>query len=239
MTTPIIDTLNDRLRIVMRDYQVKAAPLARAAQLNESAVRDILRGRSKNPGIVTLSKIAGVLNLRPSALFEATEGWKVVGEIAGDGQVAEVAGDDAVENPFFYYRESTWEALRVSGGAVAPLAFDGDYMLYEPKESGVDEDDLGRPCVCVLNDGRTLIRIVRMAEEPGKHHLAPVNLYGSTETNVALKSASRIMLTLPSALAPDLPKPTHAAESTTLHEEQAPLKKPRKPTKSRAKAKSG
>ena len=225
----IIDTLTDRLRIVMRDYNVKAAPLARRASLNESAVRDILRGRSKNPGIVTLAKIAGVLELRPSALFEAGETWPVVGDVSGDGEITDpvFAEDEAdgVENPFFYYREQPLSALKVKGGAVAPLAFEGDYLAYMPRESGVSEDDLGRPCVCVLADGRKLVRIVRMSEEGGKYHLAPVNLYGSTETNVALTSASRVMLTLPKSLAPDLPRPTHPADPNVLHEEQTPIKR--------------
>ena len=35
--------------------------LARAAQLNETAIRDILKGRSKNPRIDTLKAIATVL----------------------------------------------------------------------------------------------------------------------------------------------------------------------------------
>lgn len=222
----IVDTLTDRLRILMREHKVKAAPLARAAKLNESAVRDILRGRSKNPGIVTLKKIASVLNLRPSALFEAGQSWPIAGSIGADGVVtthdSDLNGVGFVENPFFAYRSENYLALVDRSGALAPLAYEGDYLIFQPRESGVLQSDLGRPCVCDLEDGRRLIRILRMGDTPTSFHLTPLNLYGAPQTNVSIVRASRVALALPADFAPDLPKPTHVPASDTLHEEQAP-----------------
>lgn len=228
----IVDTLTDRLKILMKEHRVKAAPLARAAQLNESAVRDILRGRSKNPGIVTLKKIASVLNLRPSALFEAGQAWPVVGAIGPDGVITAVDEDevrpDFVENPFFAYRHEEFAALVDRSGSVAPLAFEGDYLIFKPLNGPINEADLGKPCVCELEDGRTLIRVPRLGEKANCHHLTPLNLYGAPEMNVPLSRASRVALALPAQFVPNLPRPTHEPNERTLHEDKAGYRPPRR-----------
>ena len=198
----IIDVLTDRLRTLMKEHGVKAAPLARAAALNESAVRDILRGRSKNPGIVTLKKIASVLNLHPSALFEPGQVWPVVGKISEDGFIKSLSSssraDYAIENPFFSYRDGDFEAAKVEGEHIAPLAFEGDYVIFVRKERGVDEDDIGRPCVCTLECGAKVVRIVRRGDRPAAYHLTPVSMFGAPEKNVSLAASARIAVVLPS-----------------------------------------
>lgn len=227
----IVDTLTDRLKVLMREHRVKAAPLARAAQLNESAVRDILRGRSKNPGIVTLKKIASVLNLRPSALFEAGQGWPVVGEIGADGVITSVSSDEVrpseVENPFFAYRQDEFAALVDRSGSVAPLAYEGDYLIFRPLDGPIKEVDLGKPCVCELEDDRTLIRVPRLGDKSNCYHLTPLNLYGAPEMNVPLRRASRVSLALPAEFVPNLPNPTHEG-SSALHEKQKGYRPPRR-----------
>ena len=47
---------------------VRAAPLSIAANLNDAAVRDILVGRSGNPGVITLDRLAAALDIAPAAL---------------------------------------------------------------------------------------------------------------------------------------------------------------------------
>ena len=227
----IVDTLTDRLRVLMKEHRVKAAPLARAAHLNESAVRDILRGRSKNPGIVTLKKIASVLNLRPSALFEAGQAWPVVGAIGADGVISAVAAGEirpeVVENPFFAYRQENYAALVDRSGSVAPLAYEGDYLIFKPLEGPIDDADLGKPCVCELEDGRTLIRVPRPGDKAGCYHLTPLNLYGAPEMNVPLVRASRVALALPASFVPNLPDATHQPEKNTVHEAPAGYRPPK------------
>lgn len=221
----IIFTLTERLKYLMKKHQVRAAPLARAASLNESAVRDILRGRSKNPGIVTLQKIASVLNLRPSALYECGQAWPIVGSVAADGLInkngEETAPKMGVENPFFYFREENYAAIVERSGSIAPLAFEGDYLIFDQAQTELKDADLGRPCLCSMDDGRTLVRVPRLGDEPGLYHLTPVSMYGSPELNKRVSRAARIVMTLPAEFAPALPTPTHVV-STELQEEQAP-----------------
>ena len=57
----IIDTLQNNLQTKMTERKISAAELGRNAGLNESAVRNILNGKSNNPGIESLSAIANSL----------------------------------------------------------------------------------------------------------------------------------------------------------------------------------
>ena len=58
-----VDAVRDRLRAAMAAKGVAAKPLAKKAKLGETAVRDLLEGRSDNPRIKTLSAIAGALGV--------------------------------------------------------------------------------------------------------------------------------------------------------------------------------
>lgn len=221
----VVDVLTDRLRALMKEHGVKAAPLARRAQLNESAVRDILRGRSKNPGIVTLSKIAGVLNLRASALYEEEQAWPVIGVVEGDGDIREATAKDLrpsrILNPFFANRSERFASALVRGTSLAPLAFDGDYLIFERPDAGVDEQAFGRPCVCQFEDGRLAVRAVRPGDSADRFHISSVGPYGGAEPNAALKAARRIAFVMPPNFVPNLPEPTHIPNSSVLHEDPA------------------
>ena len=203
----------------MREHSIKAAPLARAADLNESAVRDILRGRSKNPGIVTLQKIAGVLNLRPSALFEAGALWPIVGEvdISGVSDRDESNSLDAVENPFFLSTPEQLSALRVLDDSLAPFAYKDDFLVFQA--DGAKDTTTSRPSVCSLKDGRTLVRLVRPGETEDDVTLMPLNPYAPAEAGVVLATQKPILFVLPQSLSSPTATPTHES-SASVHETQ-------------------
>jgi transcriptional regulator with XRE-family HTH domain len=64
--------IRDELRRRMEANEFNQKSLARAAQLNETAVRDILKGRSKNPRVDTLQAIAKVLGCTVNDLIGET-----------------------------------------------------------------------------------------------------------------------------------------------------------------------
>jgi transcriptional regulator with XRE-family HTH domain len=70
MTEGIIQT---ELRRRMEAIGHNQKSLARAAELNETAVRDILKGRSKYPRVDTLGAIAKVLGCTVNDLIGDTE----------------------------------------------------------------------------------------------------------------------------------------------------------------------
>lgn len=54
---------------IMKMRGMDAAKLARAASMNRTGIYDILSGKSKNPRLDTVEKIAAALDVAPSALF--------------------------------------------------------------------------------------------------------------------------------------------------------------------------
>lgn len=220
----LLTKLNDRLRYYMEVKEIKAAPLARRASLNESAVRDILRGRSKNPGVVTLHKIAGVLNIRTSELFETHDMWPVTGQV-GEHDIVEAVppGSDAptdLFSPFLDEGYSHLAVLAVKSSSLQPFAYDDDYLVYDPAVHGVRPSDFGRPCLCQLETGERLVRLLRLGDETDRHHLVPLNLSEAPRLNVRILHAHRILFALPGELLRPGVMPTHAG-SDALHEEQA------------------
>lgn len=58
------------IEAIMAARGVKAAELARQARLNPTGIYDILSGKSQNPKIDTLQKIASALGVSIAVLFE-------------------------------------------------------------------------------------------------------------------------------------------------------------------------
>ena len=201
----IIDTLKDRLRAAMADRALRPAPLSRAAGLNESAVRDILRGRSCNPGVVTLSRLAGVLKIRSAALIESPSIWPTLGAVDDHGAVTPLGEDDpdfdGMENPFIGVVDADLAVLVNRGQALRPFSTAGDYLVVRPHDAAGEQSHLGAPCLCRLTDGRMVIRTPRLGDEPGRFHLSPLNPFAAPELNMRLVSASRLLLALPPAFA--------------------------------------
>lgn len=69
----ITDKIAANLAQLMVQRGLNNRSLADRSGLNETAVRDILKGRSKNPTIGTLSKMADALNVPLESLWGVTE----------------------------------------------------------------------------------------------------------------------------------------------------------------------
>lgn len=100
------NTLQERLRQRIEELGLTPREVSRRAGLGKDAVRDILVGRSKDPGSLTLSAIAGVLNceiaflsgtqessLRGSEITELDADIPVVGSVNA-GVFTEMSGSE-------------------------------------------------------------------------------------------------------------------------------------------------
>lgn len=220
----IISVLTEKLKLLMTEHQIRAAPLARRAQLNESAVRDILRGRSKNPGIVTLQKIAGVMNLRPSALFEQGRRWPILGQLEAGGQLNRVSDSEIesgfVENPFLTLLNEPFSVVLVRGAAAAPLAYDGDFLVLEEPTDAPDIAHFGRPALCEITGVGELLGVPHLSASGDAFHLAPLNPFGAGHRDVRITRASQVVCALPARFFEMAPTPTHTG-TLTVHEKNA------------------
>ncbi len=131
----------DRLRALIKSTGIKAATAAREAGLNESAVRDILRGRSLNPGIETLDKIAGAFGITLEELIRGPDGVGALWRHKRSGGVYRVMAYATRESdlvPVIVY-----EPEPPQGGPVwvRPSAefFDGRFALFTEPAAGRED----------------------------------------------------------------------------------------------------
>lgn len=86
-------SLQNRLEQAMEHRNIKPKTLSLKAGLNETAIRDILKGRSQNPRTDTVRKIAETLHIRPEWLLNG------FGLMAEDGVVAGSFAESAPSSP--------------------------------------------------------------------------------------------------------------------------------------------
>lgn len=128
-----LDQLKGRLRSTMAlRGMTHVGPLASAAGLNESGVRDILRGRSKNPGVITIDRIAATLDIAPAALTPGNGAvWELV-EICLRLAVLVEWPETRVEGPGGDEYDAEMAVLKARALAVLPR------FGVDPDEGGAD-----------------------------------------------------------------------------------------------------
>jgi phage repressor protein C with HTH and peptisase S24 domain len=173
----MIHTLADRLKARCRQLGLNAGQLAQDAKVNRSFVYDIMRGRSLNPDLEKLTRIAAVLKadvnwLRLGAgnvqggeppledeTFISIPSVKVSASMGG-GRI--VSGE--VENGKPYHFQKSWivHELRARPSDLRIMHVEGDSMMPTLHSGDAVLVDMARkfptpPGIFVLNDGMGLV----------------------------------------------------------------------------------
>jgi phage repressor protein C with HTH and peptisase S24 domain len=168
--------------------------LALKAGLNETAVRDIRIGRSRNPRAVTLARIAAALGVKPEELTgrngsaPAAHGPSAAREretadefayvalydvAAGAGRGRTIERSRAIGRLAFrkdWLRNVTAAAadelalITVRGDSMVPTLMDGDTVLLDRTDSAVRRDGV----YVILHDGLLLIKRLQIDPARGK-----------------------------------------------------------------------
>lgn len=168
-----INTIRDSLQRAMERRGIGAKPLARAAGLNETAVRDVLK-RSDNPGIGTLLKIADALDVSASEIF----GGRVplLGKIGAGGSILfdEDPDPETVEAPPSE-NGARMMALLVVGDSMMPVYRDGDIVYVRRDHDGVLPEYLGEECAVHTADGGTFLKTLSPGTQASRYTLRSFN----------------------------------------------------------------
>jgi transcriptional regulator with XRE-family HTH domain len=163
------------------------------AKLGETAVRDILVGRVKNPGIYTLEKIANALDTTISQVMEAEPRvLRVTSYVGEDGEILPSEPNsvpDEVECPLGLLPGAV-VAIRVKGDYMYPLLqkewivyysegkdtripviADGFQVPYNPPGDDPMAEFFNKPCIVKLRNGRTILRTLKKGSVAGKYNL--------------------------------------------------------------------
>ena len=185
MLKDILDRIHKRLK----EVGLSASAASSKAGLSKDAIRNIERSVEQNKeagaSTMTLTKLAPVLQTTASWLIEGTgpeEGFEVVmSPIVGkagagpDGSVLFATGDGNFgEVPAPEGASTNTSALEVQGDSMRGLANDGWIIFYEEREDP-NEEHMGEPCVCFLEDERVLIKTPYPGSQPGLFHLESMN----------------------------------------------------------------
>lgn len=176
--------------------------LSRAAELSESAVRDLLT-RTDNPGIGTLRRVAEALEMPFDTITGAALMVPVLGNIGAGGEVIFLADPDQELNNTGDYElvprppmvVGRLMALSVVGASMLPKYEDGDVIYVKREHEGVLPSYLNRYCAVRTGDGGTYLKILAQGSEPGRYTLRSLN--APDMENVEVEWASPVLFVMP------------------------------------------
>lgn len=127
----------------------------------------------------------------------------VVGKVAAGDHVQ--LSDDYEKGAGLYHIERpAWvpdhgvAAAEISGSSAEPFAFEGDIIFWRREAMGVLEQDLGRPVIAELADGRVMMKRLANSAKDGCWSLLSINPSHPNLIDVELRWASRILAPLAS-----------------------------------------
>lgn len=197
-----IDAIRAAIEEAMKAKGFSRRSLSRAAELSESAVRDLLT-RTDNPGIGTLRRVAEALEMPFDTITGAALMVPVLGNIGAGGEVIFLADPDQELNNTGDYElvprppmvVGRLMALSVVGASMLPKYEDGDVIYVKREHEGVLPSYLNRYCAVRTGDGGTYLKILAQGSEPGRYTLRSLN--APDMENVEVEWASPVLFVMP------------------------------------------
>lgn len=148
--------------------------LSAAAGIGETAIRDLLE-RTANPGIATLNKVAGALDVPVEKLIGAHQ-VPLVGQIGAGGRIAyqsDVEHYEMVARP--PNAVGNVIAYEVLGDSMLPKYEAGDVIYID--QDGVESPSrhVGEYCAVRLADGGTYLKVLATGRDNGLYTLRSLN----------------------------------------------------------------
>lgn len=190
-----MNNVREQLQRAMDLRGIKAKPLAVAAALGETAVRDILEGRSNDPKLGTLHKLAEVLDY-PVEQFLGHDAVPLGGKIGAGGQIvwlSEEEIDETVPRPPL--APGPMMALEVVGSSMLPKYEPGDIIYIRRDHDGALPAYLGRYCAVHAADGGTYLKMFSQGTKPDRYTLRSLN--AADMENVEVIWATPVLFVMP------------------------------------------
>lgn len=121
----------------------------------------------------------------------------------GAGDAITLIDDHAKGDGLFHIARPNWlpssgvVAAQIDGSSAEPWALSGDIIFWRRDAMAVLGEDLGRPVVAELEDGRVMLKRLASGSEPGTWSLLSINPAHPNVMNVRLKWAARVFPPLP------------------------------------------
>ena len=173
----------------------KRKPLAKAAGIGETVVRDLLEGRNLDVRVGTLRRLAGPLETSLEELLGAP-GVPVTGRVGAGGSVefVEETGELAtvVRPPGITV---DLEAAEVVGDSMLPRYSSGDVVYFSRRFDGLLDEYYGEFCIARIASGETYVKLLARGSRPGLVTLRSLN--AADMEDVEIQWATPIVFVLP------------------------------------------
>lgn len=197
-----IEAIREAIETEMKLKGFSRRSLSKAAELSESAVRDLLT-RTDNPGIGTLVKVAEALEMPVDKLTGAAVMVPVLGKVGAGGQVLfTVDPDDELHTdidvemvPRPPMTVGRLMALKVVGSSMLPKYEDGEIIYVRRDHDGVLPEYLNRYCAVRTSEGGTFLKILAPGSKAGCYTLRSLN--APDMENVEVEWASPVLFVMP------------------------------------------
>lgn len=197
--TPMDDTFDiEAVRLSVQRHMdrvaIKRKPLAKAAGLGETAIRDLFDPKRKFVRADTLIKLAEYFQSTVDDL-SGREPVYVLGNVGAGGAILFAENDEPQIVPRPAFTPGKLMALRVVGDSMLPRYDDGDIVYVRRDHMGVLPEYVGDYCAVHTSDGGTFLKILSLGSEPGKYTLR--SLSAKDIENVEVVWASPVEGVLP------------------------------------------
>lgn len=214
MTKDELDPFVKGLQVAMEAKGWKAAPLATAAGLGISAVRDLFRAKAASPKVSTAEALARTLNMTIDQVIDAGRGAMpsgaapvaVAGRVGAGAKVPLVDTFEKGDGLYHIARPPQLPAhgvvaVEVEGDSMAPMYQPGHVLFFSRQApDAVLDEDVGLPCVIEDADGMAWVKMLKRGSAPGLWHLISLNPDAESVWDVPVKWAARVRLALPAEL---------------------------------------
>jgi len=165
-----------RLKRLMEARDIKRKPLAKAAGLGETAIRDIFDETRRDVRVGTLIRLAGFFDMSVEHLLEDPD-LRIAGRVGAGGQVLFEAEEDpdAPPVPRPPGAHGRIMALEVVGVSMLPKYEDGDVVYVNRDIDGIPTNAIGDYCAVRTADGGTFLKILSKGSKPGVYTLRSLN----------------------------------------------------------------
>lgn len=165
-----------RLQRLMDERNIKRKPLAKAAGLGETSIRDIFDERRNDVRIGTLVRLADYFQLSVDDLIEEPN-VPVLGRVGAGGTIL-FEPEDNLDGPFVPRppgADGRIMALEVVGNSMFPKYEDGDVIYVRKDIDGIPPQAIGEYCAIRTADGGTFLKLLAKGTRPGRYTLRSLN----------------------------------------------------------------
>ena len=165
-----------RLKKLMDARNLGNKPLAKAAGLGETSIRDIFVETRNDVRVGTLVRIADYFDMSLDELLEEPQ-VRVLGKIGAGGTILFEPEDDhdgpVVPRP--PGAQGKIVALEVVGNSMFPKYEEGDVIYIRRDFDGIPKNAIGEYCAIRTADDGTFLKILAKGTQPGRYTLRSLN----------------------------------------------------------------